>query len=608
MELKHVRKRDALILGGTFAVAVVGLGFIHRGCTYQDVWLVNGLDLPVEVEVDGARHPVAANARVEVTVHEGVHQVRVLSTDGKVIEEGPVDVPARTDVVAYNVAGAAPLYLASIKYTRYANPKDNDQGSVEVFAGTRVIARDNVNFIFKEPPSSISVKSGESTTRYRFDQADGGWRMSAGYLESKGESSKMAQLFRATTIAGSGARELVDRTSDVLELAEGTPAVLRFLREMRALRPDDAGVHMEYQYRMHRLGRGEEVLAEYRELHAKNQDSPLYSILLARIEPREQATLRINELVERYPNEVQVLSSAAHHAFVTGDYLRAVELYERFQDKPEHERSLQNHIASLLALGRVPDALALVSRYAAAAPVPDTRVALLFALVARLPGAVPATSPKMYIERLAGAPNGRDWTLFSKAFLGEPLSATDLVGMNDPDLRTAIEIHLATLKDPAGAWERCASITPPVLRLMAPGTSVLLAAEFYRAGDPELAARLLERDVGLWVPNEAIFEYIRTGTKHPNFWRMDPELRAALALVRFRHITSQGDGASAVLAEAEKLDFLKLVVAPARASWPPVEPPAAPVKKPEKPAKPNFLASSKNPSSGVLRRVPKPAP
>jgi Flp pilus assembly protein TadD len=616
MDLKNVRKRDAVILGATLLTAAVGVGAIHRGCSYQDVWLVNGLELPVEVEIDGARRPLAPGSRVEVTLREGVHHVRVLSSDGKVMDEEPFDVPATTDVVAYNVAGAAPLYLERIEY-RYVSSGSNqdDQNSVEFFAGVTRIARDRVQFVFKEPPSKISVKSGESTTRYYFTMAPGGFRATAGYLDSKNEVGKLARLYRAVSIATPGSRDLVDRTSEMIELAEGGPAALRFLREMRDLRPDDAAVHMEYQYRMQRLGRGEEVLAEYRALSDKNKDkasgSPLFGVLLSRVEPKEQAGALLAGLVKSHPGDALVLSAAAYHAYVTGDYAQSAELYARLQDTPDHERNLGPHLGALVGIGKVQEAVDLAARYASAATALSSRAPLVYGLVARLPGASPPEPPMTHINRLGTAHNAPDWKLFSAAFAGEPLSVSDLMSLNDPSARQAIEIHLAASRDPAEAWELCSKASPTTLRMMSSSAAVLLGAEFARAGDPELGEKLLERDVGQWTSNAALFAYVKTGEEPPNFWRIDPEIRAALAFVRARHLMSLGQPAATLLAEAERADLLKAVVARARASWPPVAGPGAAGKKDEKGEKGAKVATVDlfvSGAVGAIRRVAKPAP
>jgi hypothetical protein len=151
--------------------------------------------------------------------------------------------------------------------------------------------------------------------------------------------------------------------------------------------------------------------------------------------------------------------------------------------------------------------------------------------------------------------------------------------------------------------------------MLSPGTAVLLAAEFSRAGDPDLGAAILERDVGHWLPTDAVFSFVRTGEKHPNFWRLDPELRAALAFVRARHLASRGEPSADLLAEAESNDLFKAVVSRAMASWPPVAPPVPAGnagKNPEKGAKVSGLVFAKmdntqNPGGG-LRRVPRPAP
>src|SRR5262245_48899915 len=122
---KHVRKRDAIILSATLVTSIGGLGLLYGSCSYQKVWLVNGLDIPVDVEISGDRSKVEAGSRTSVTLHAGVRHVRVHSTDGRVLEEGPITIPSGQDVVAYNVLGAAPLYFAMVRYSRSPD-KDND--------------------------------------------------------------------------------------------------------------------------------------------------------------------------------------------------------------------------------------------------------------------------------------------------------------------------------------------------------------------------------------------------------------------------------------------------------------------------------------------------
>jgi hypothetical protein len=565
---KNLRPRDILILGATLLSSMGGLGLLYRSCAYQQVWLVNALEVPVTVELSGDRSTIEPGSRVAVTLHEGVRDVRVLSADGRVLEEGPIDIPSRQDAVAYNVLGAAPLYFATIRYSQ--NPDQNSSGpdAVEVFAGSRLIARDRVDYVFAEPPRSIQIKQGARAVRYRFDMEEkGGWKLSVSYLESTGKVAEAAELCRAAVLAAPADRADVDHAANLLEAAHGPHAALRLLRELRTVRPDDPSIHFEYQYRMRRLGRGAELLAEYRELEASHPGSPLYGVLLARAGDFEQLRTQSADLLLRYPGDTEVISNAAHLAFSMGDYARSVDLCLKIENSPEYERIMDRHIRSLVGTGRTRDALSLAARLAGADNA-NPRPAMLYAALARKPDASPPEPPMTFLKRIAekGNPHLLVW---ASAVLGEPQSA-DLTDLADA-ARQAADIHMAAGKDPAEAWEKCASASPAAFRALYPAAAVLLGAEFARAGDRELAHRILQNDLGLWFPESALIEYVFSGTRHPDFWRLDPEIRAALAFVRARHLQSRGEPTQELDLEAERGDLLELFVTRARRSWPPVK-------------------------------------
>jgi hypothetical protein len=100
------------------AAACLTAGLVYHSQTYTKIHLVNALDVPVQVQFDqSAPLKVDPGSVKEITsVHRGRHHITARTISNKVIEELDVEVPARQDVIAYNVLGAAPLFAKSLIY------------------------------------------------------------------------------------------------------------------------------------------------------------------------------------------------------------------------------------------------------------------------------------------------------------------------------------------------------------------------------------------------------------------------------------------------------------------------------------------------------------
>lgn len=124
MSTRKMSVKDVATVAG-LAATVMGVCFTAWWYTArQTVWLLNGLPGPLVVRVDGAGRTVNPGDRVDVSVAVGVHTVRVTTLAGGFISEETVVVPARHDVVAYNVLGAMGIYAAGVVYVPRA-PRNN---------------------------------------------------------------------------------------------------------------------------------------------------------------------------------------------------------------------------------------------------------------------------------------------------------------------------------------------------------------------------------------------------------------------------------------------------------------------------------------------------
>ncbi|MFS8071561.1 MAG: tetratricopeptide repeat protein, partial [Byssovorax sp.] len=283
---RKVRRSEIVLLVFTLAAitGIFALFFLLNASS--TVWLVNALDVPVDVLVDGSKTPVEAGAKVDVRLRAGTRDVRVQSLSGELLEEGPFDVPGGVDVVVYNVLGAAPLYAAEVNYgSSYGTPPEP-----EFLGGQRAISRDHINYVFKEPPSSISVKSGESRIRRRFDIIPGGWMVTVSYLKNqKHQTAAVAELCRAIARAEPENPKALGYARHFTQLTQGIDGQLRFLRGEMERRPEDVDAQLAYASTMRLAGRSDEVRAAYRPRFAANPKSVALGSVLIRVEPLDEA-------------------------------------------------------------------------------------------------------------------------------------------------------------------------------------------------------------------------------------------------------------------------------------------------------------------------------
>jgi hypothetical protein len=562
-----------LLRSAVFAVPALVLPIaaiaLARGSS-RPLWLADGLPGPVTVEIDGVRSDLRPEERTTVKVRGPVHRARVLSPSGAVLDEGTFTVPPG-DFVAYNPLGAAPLLSLVVHYA--SGPA---QEPTLTFLGGRPIAVErHVDHVFEDPPQSIRAPQGSTMTRTVVMQLQGGYRATMGYLLHHGDALELATVGRAAARAAPEDRDALATAVRAVEIAQGFDAAIGFAREALERRPDDYDVHREYQRVMRRADRLDALRAEYRARRDRDPDGVLSALLLARVDPPAEARSRFDEILRAHPDEARAAFAAAWLARRAGDHARAEALLSQFREHPLYSAYVHDHALSLVALGRTPDAVAAVAHALDKEKEHQLFLAVLYHQLARRPdaGALPAP-PFSYVDKLAAEHGEPLLVPLAQSLLGETRGDVKVDKPKDKDTALAIEIQIAAGADPSSAWKLCAEASLAALEQVAPHVIVLLAAEFARAGDPDLAERMLFGRPDIVVPAAAIVAYVRSGTEHPDLWRLEEEERAALSLVRARALEASGQSGAPFYEAAEKGDLLQGIVTRARQSWPPLAPPA----------------------------------
>ena len=600
----YVTRREKVIFGSVAGLLIAGTVALRALTGYQTVWIVNGLDVPAKVEIDGREREIAAQGKESERLSGGLHEVRVRSAFGEVLEERTIDVQPMNDAAVYNVLGAAPLYIQKVVYSSSSYGQNNNApNAVEVLAGASFITRDGVEYVFEQPPQTIQVKSrGQSIVKWMLGLAPGGATSTLNYLANQGKLADTLRLTRALVATKPADIEFLGYALYLVDAIEGLESALVFARELRDQAPDVLERHLHYQSMMRWAGRSDAVREEYRERYAKNQNSPMAGVLLYRVEKEEDGAARalLDSLVQRFPDDVLVIEWAGRRAFLEGRYSESAALFAKLEGAPRQIRIADEHAHALVAMKRIDDARALIRRLASAQKAPDAFIRMTYAKLGRLSGADARTSLDT-ISTSAAGPKTSDtsegaisaWALSA---IGENVSSAETAGIQDKPTRSAIDIQLAAARDPGAAWEACAAAPPAALRRLDLKVAVLLGAEFARVGDMRMAERLLGPREELGLPSSRLFDYVLSGVEHPDLKYLNPEIRAALAMVRARKLAESNQEHDELWDRAGRDDVLQGIVTRAMTNWPAISKMAPAGSK-------NGLATSKN-ALAVLEGAP----
>jgi hypothetical protein len=397
------RWRQVVALGAVAAGLAIAFS-VMEGRGHSNVHFVNGLDVPVKIQAGKLSLRVAANDRVMKRMKKDSYSVRVTTDDGRLIEEEKVAVPGAYDVVAYNVLGAAALYQQPVTYTTARLPGESKDEPV--FAvGKRFIAEDHVNFVFSEPPSTISMSKGQmSTTRHRFDVARGGWKLSAAILLSQKRPEDAARLVEAVAALQPNHENTMMVATTVVERARGPAGMAAFVSKLADSHPESVELQRLAQNVLLAQGKRAELIARYRERADQHPESASAAYLAARVRPLAERAALFQELAKKFPDDVNVRRSLAWTLLQTRRFSEAAEAFALLGKLPHQAdpEELENQVQALVALKRAGEAARLVAGVARK----GGDHALLYARVALVAGKDAPHPPDRFIAEKGAQ---REW-------------------------------------------------------------------------------------------------------------------------------------------------------------------------------------------------------
>jgi tetratricopeptide (TPR) repeat protein len=558
-------------LSWTAAAAVI-LGIaslIVSSAGERSVVVVNPLPVGVKVHFGDRRVSVAPEAQAELAVAVGGQDVVVEDQDGRVLDRHYLQVPERGPGRAvYAVLGAAPLYREKVIYVLTGSkPSESDAPINTGFTpllGKRLQVVD-ADYVLTEPQKQIqSQQSSGQEVRTRVAVAPGGVKAALSLSsETEGLTATTAmarRLHRALPADPYPLGFLFMGTA----LEEGSDGAVALAEEGLRAAPGSAEMYRLYARAMRVAGRLAELRERYRALAAKEPRRPVATAMKVRVLPRAEAEVAARAALAEFPDDPEVLLSAAYVALRAGRPADAAALYGEVPPGPSQDAD--SHIRALLAASRAQEALAVALKAARAkgSGADDAALYVRVARAARRAGAKPEVEPEALVRDWAGQ-DGEASVAWVKALLGELLpGAADGLSL-PPHYRAQLDLTIWATHDPARALELCHA-GPEQLPLALPyELTNLLALEAYRVGDREVYRRLQFR---VPVGEAELAAWIDRGVEPEEAWRLDDAERAAFALVRERALRAAGQPVPPALAAAARADPLRGAAYLAATTWP----------------------------------------
>jgi len=564
------------------AIALAGLVAVLFGVVnaigvmrYNEVQLVNGLPVPVQVQVGLAPPVTVSSNHVEKVRSKVGMQDVVVEIDGHVIERGKLEVKRGYDIDAWNVLGAAPLFRADVVYTAKGSSAPSSKGQAPVIlCGDRAVLEDGINFPFTTPPESMSMGKHETEThRWQFGLAELKLPFCVFQLATTGRLADAKSLARSIAPIAKYDFELVARLAAFFNERGERSLVSELVKTGREQHDAALEYHRLYQSQAIADGQRAAVIAEYRERARQRPDSADDAYLLGRVLTGAEGDRFVSESQRRFPRHAYLLRSASFRALWRADFAEVERLVELLHDVDARmwQDSVDLELRALAALGKIDQARALAAECLKS---PRLDASNRFELVVDgtlLAQFEPKAGTKVFLDELHGdnSRESSEMQLNARVNGCQAVTPVEIDGVDDPELNARLSLELLVRSDPKAALTRVlsGSDTPPGIT---PSAWALLLAEAARVDEHHPALTRLLR----WAPTgepgaRALIQYAVDGTRSEELEDVLPEMLAAADFVHSRAMQAGSAEQRTLRARAAREDVLRGPVSVAMATWSP---------------------------------------
>jgi hypothetical protein len=560
---RHLWQRTMAL--GAVAMMLFGVSGALEGYGHNTLHVVNGLSRPVSVQLgDASSVVVPGGQEMPIRTTTGKHPLSVRVGD-RIIESATVEVPRGHDAVAWNVLGAAPLYVARVVYSSKDDSSTPQAPDPEVLCGRSFVQQGGVDYVFREPDKSLSMPEGSSaTTKLHLGVASGGKETCLNYYSQHGEGAAAARLdlkvARALLLPASELDEDVIR----LELSNLPSAEAEDFAKELVARDDSVDAHRLYQDVLIDGGQRSRAVAEYSARLASHPGSPDAEYLSLRARPMDEQRKTVDALVARFPDHVYLRRIHVLVHYAQREFAPMVESAEALRRlaPPVWVGLMDEQAEALLGLGRGDSALTMLLGFADDASQAGQARRHAKMIAYRVANRIGAPLPVVPAE-----PDDGEVALFVRAATGVSIPASEVASIKDPDGRETLEIVAEARARPDQALARLRRASHDVALRLPFSVSTLLLGEAARRDDRAVLDKLTGGEITKHTA-DAMVSFVQRGENSEEVAGLPLEIRAALEFARSRAGGITEKERSERLEEAKASDIFRGPVSVAIAAWP----------------------------------------
>jgi len=311
--------RSAVAVGVVGGVVVLS-GFVGT----STLTIYNGLARPVIVAVGDHLVNVAPHQPLSVSVPaSGKIKAYTTTVDERVIESFEEESTGANVKYVYNIAGAAPLVEWTAEYHLVTVPGAGPGNTRDRFLGNPRWLTTHVDYVFEDPPQQIKI-SGSLETRDALRAAVNAppWNQADLIKDEKARSDLILAHVRWDDSNASGYGEW-------LALARQSPEFSEVFAQRLEQSPDDV-VLLRFEQDTNTGSKHEEVCASHRARAAaapSNANLQYLAIRCLANGPQQDAEFFAAQ--KKWPDNPWLGMAAAHHLAASGEYTKALGLYEK---------------------------------------------------------------------------------------------------------------------------------------------------------------------------------------------------------------------------------------------------------------------------------------
>jgi len=432
-------------------VAVGSMGFLWWLKTAVRLEVANPLSRPVLVKVDDSTPmQVGPESTGSMKVAgTGSHLIEVTDLEGAHIETAVAVLRGNFRINVYNVLGLAPVFTQRITYSKYSNDLPP---RVTVHCGDTLFDVEDVDYLWVDPPQSVSLGKSSQVTKFHLGLAKGGMRSCMGHTLQNGLPLEVGEC-----------QEQFDqppqqRALGLTQFGEAARGA-GLIRQRLARTLDDLSAHRTLQYIYNISVREASLRPEYEAALAKatatgdGEQIAVAQYLAARIAPPEQREGLLRSALQRAPGSFWLQYALGVDAVTRGRDAEALSLLERVAVGAPAEVAVpvrRSYITALMRAGKPKVALAHLDAYAAQ---PEVELELTDLLIWRAVGEVAGAvrPPPGAVDPVVGYQKG--WlAAFDAMSKGETMTPAAPEGKPESELATrSRELSVRALLDPARA-------------------------------------------------------------------------------------------------------------------------------------------------------------